>query len=228
MEESTVIVSGFEPFGGEKVNPAAETAQALDGTEILPHVGVRAAILPVTWSGALGALIAAVEGRPGAIRAVVMLGQAGGYPAVGLERVAVNVANGKDNAGEERLEQPVVPPEVVSPEADGQCAPVAYFSTLPLVAIQSRLEAEGLPAFISNTAGNYLCNCVFYGFMHYLAIAWSRSGPGRTAGTNPPPAGFIHVPYLPEQAIGKKPLPPSMSRQDIERSIRLALEVAAG
>ncbi len=214
--ERTILVSGFEPFGEEKVNPAAETALALDGAALLPGVGVRTVIIPVTWSGALAPLAAAaaeLAAGPRTLSAVVMLGQAGGYPAVGLERVAVNASNGKDNAGEERVEQPIV-----SVQAGG---PAAYLSTLPLPAMLARIEAAGLPAFVSNSAGTYLCNFVFYSFLHHLATAWPPALPR-------PAAGFIHVPYLTEQAVGKKPLPPSMSRPDVELAIRLALEAVAG
>ncbi len=237
MGKAKIIVTGFEPFGGEKINPAAEVASALDGVEIAPEVRIETVIVPVTWGAALDPLVLAAErvarNGSGVLLAVVMLGQAGGYPATGLERVAVNVAHGKDNVGEERTEQPIVAAE--------RGGPAAYLSTLPLEAIQGRIEAAGLPVFISNTAGTYLCNFLFYGFMHYLATAWPLTASTAPAGGLPiatvrtstgpvapvPVAGFVHLPYLPEQAIGKRPIPPSMSRADIGRSVRLALEAAA-
>ncbi|RJQ08382.1 MAG: pyroglutamyl-peptidase I [Bacillota bacterium] len=211
-----ILVTGFEPFGGERLNPAAEIAMSHDGAAIRPRGGlpsraavkVRACVLPVTWAGAVKTLIAEVGRTPG-LGAVVMLGQAGGYPAFGLERVAINAANGRDNSGQELVEAPVL--------AGG---PPAYFSTLPLQAILASLESEGLPAFISNSAGTYLCNFAFYALMHHLATAWPSPAP--------PAAGFIHVPYLPEQAIGKKPIPPSLARGEMERAVRVALEVVAG
>ena len=184
-----ILVSGFEPFGGERVNPSVMICEGLDGEEILP---------------------ARPEGGPEGgdrLLAVVMLGQAGGSPGLAVERLAVNVATGLDNAGEQRAENAVVPG-----------GPIAYPSTLPLGAIVAAVEACGLPAFISNTAGTYLCNYVFYGFLHHLATAW---------GDEPPTAGFIHMPYLPEQAIGKKPIPPSLSEADIGRAVRAALRASA-
>jgi pyroglutamyl-peptidase len=223
-----VLLTGFEPFGGETANPAAETANALHGRLLHPGFLVQSAILPVTWDGAFKTLVRAAgaiaASRP--LGAVIMLGQAAGYPAIGLERVAVNTANGKDSSGSERENTPIVA------LPDG--GPPAYFSTLPLDIIQRKIEAAGLPAFISDSAGTYLCNYVFYAFMHYLATVWPEAGaarrpsPALVAGKQPPPpAGFVHVPYLPEQAVGKKPIPPSMSRSDIERAILTALAVTA-
>lgn len=210
----TILVSGFEPFGGEAVNPAADVATALDGRDIAPGFTARSVILPVTWGRSLENLVQSASACPG-LAAVVMLGQAGGYAGIGLERVAVNISHGRDSQGQERFDQPIVP------EADG--GPAAYFSTLPLATISKRIEAAGLPVFISNSAGTYLCNCVFYGFMHRSATA-----PGGGGGPAARPlAGFIHLPYLPEQAIGKKPLPPSLSRIDVERAILTALKVTA-
>jgi len=203
-----ILLTGFEPFGGEKVNPSGGLALSLDGAEIASggvKVRVRSILLPVTWEGAFDRLVEALgEQQPGPA-AVVMLGQAAGYPGLGIERVAVNVCSGKDNDGVERAEQPAVP--------DG---PPAYFSTLPLQAVVRRVESVGLPSSISNSAGTYLCNYVFYRLMHHLS--------GEPA---PPRAGFIHVPYLPEQAVGKRPVPPSMAAADIERGVKAALAAVA-
>jgi len=217
----TILISGFEPFGGEVTNPAAETASTLDGRELAPGVRARSVILPVTWDGAIGALVKIVAGRliPDRLAAVVMLGQAGGYAAIGLERVAVNVSNGRDNTAAERVEAPIVP--------EAGAGPAAYLATLPLESIQKRVEAAGLPAFISNSAGTYLCNYLFYGFMHYLATAWTETAPSGARTRPRPLAGFVHLPYLPEQAVGKKPIPPSMSRGDIERAVLAVLEATA-
>lgn len=215
----SILLTGFQPFGGEEVNPSAEIALALDGEEIDRHAKVKALVLPVDWQEAPGHLLRAIaeasgprpDGncccRPRRLAAVVMLGQAGGYPALGLERVAINVANGKDVAGVERVEEPIA--------AGG---PPAYFSTLPLQAIVRRVEGNGLPAFISGSAGTYLCNYIFYTLMHHLATGWPDPD-------DRPLAGFIHLPYLPSQAVGKKPVPPSMSRTDMELAVWTALSV---
>lgn len=234
---SLILVTGFEPFGGEKVNPSAVVAQSLKGREVAPGVVVRAATIPVTWVGAVPALLEAASrlgatgaadapgaadtpggpDAPGATRAsageepllaVVALGQASGYPGLGLERVAVNIASGVDNAGVERTDEPIVPG-----------GPASYFSTLPLAAMLAAIEAAGIPAFISNSAGTYLCNRVFYGLQHHFH--------GKPPRQPVPLGGFIHVPLLPEQAVGKKPIPPSMSLQDMERGLLAALAVVA-
>jgi pyroglutamyl-peptidase len=220
-----LLVSGFEPFGGERVNPSALVAAELSGLEVAPGYRVRSVTVPVTWAGALPALLKALGAGPsGFPAAVVMLGQAGGYAAIGLERVAVNISSGTDNDGVPRADEPVV-----------EGGPASYLSGLPLRAIVARLGELGLPAFVSNSAGTYLCNFLFYGALHHLAglrESWrgASGSEGRGAGSSSAPAplaGFIHIPYLPEQAVGKNPIPPSMSRGDIVRAVRVALEVTA-
>jgi len=206
--ESVALLTGFKPFGGEKINPSGRLALSLDGRLVKTSRGrpvrVRSVLLPVTWDGAfhpLAAVLKEPESRPAA---VVMLGQAGGITAVAVERVAVNACSGTDTEGAERQDVEAVPG-----------GPPAYFSTLPLRATVRRIESLGLPACISNSAGTYLCNYVFYRLMHHLE--------GRP---DPPPAGFIHVPFVPEQAVGKKPIPPSMAEADIERAVLAALRAA--
>ncbi|HCJ10017.1 MAG TPA: pyroglutamyl-peptidase I [Clostridiales bacterium] len=203
----SVLLTGFEAFGDETVNPSERAALALDGCEAVPGCRVRSVILPVTWDRGPARILNELDALPDAA-AVVMVGQAGGHAGIAVERVAVNVSNGRDETGRTRKEEPVVPG-----------GPPAYFSTLPLEEIVRALAEDGLPAFISNSAGTYLCNCVFYAVMHRLAAAAGRpDGPAKA-----PPAGFVHVPFLPEQAVGKRPLPPSMSLPDIERALRVVI-----
>lgn len=168
----TVLVSGFEPFGGAATNPSWEAAARLAerGQELVGEhvVAVR---LPVTFAGAWPALGAAVrEHEP---QVVVALGLAGGAERVRLERVAVNVRDARipDNAGAQPVDVPVVPG-----------APVGHWSTLPLKASLVEVRALGIPVEVSGTAGTYVCNDVFYALMHH----WG-SAPGRRA-------GFVHVP----------------------------------
>lgn len=202
-----VLLTGFEPFGGETINPSAMIAGGLDGWEVQPGVRVKAAVVPVTWEGAVPAAVAEIEGCGEELAAILMLGQAGGNTAIALERVAVNIRAGKDNAGVERAETDLI--------NDG---PPAYLSTLPLQKMLEAINGRGVPVVISNSAGTYLCNNLFYGVRHHLATTWRYAKP-------PPPAGFIHVPYLPQQAVGKSPVPPSMSSLDIETAVRAALEM---
>lgn len=179
------LVTGFEPFGGEAINPSWEIARALQGRVIggWPVVAVQ---LPCVFDTALPALRAALHRhRP---RAVLALGLAGSRSAISLERVAVNLCDARipDNAGAQPVDRPVI-----------AGAPAAYFTRLPVKALARRLQAAGWPAELSFSAGSFVCNQVFFGLMHAL-----RRRPGV-------PAGFVHVPPLPAQAAahpGSQPL----------------------
>jgi pyroglutamyl-peptidase len=195
----TVLVTGFEPFGGETVNPSWMAAQALHGREIAAH-RVIAAQLPTVFGQSLHALRELLlRHRP---RLVICTGQAGGRAALSLERVAINVDDARipDNVGAQPVDTPVV--------AEG---PTAYFSTLPIKAMLVALTAEGIRAEVSQTAGTFVCNHVFYGLMHELAARRELRG---TRG------GFIHVPWLPGQGQ------PSMQLPEIVEGLRLAMACA--
>lgn len=170
------LVTGFEPFGGSGVNPSAEIARALDARD-LGGVRVVGRVLPVRWFAAIRTAMDAIgEVRPDA---VVMFGQAGVRAAMAIERIGINVCEGKDNAGEDGAGRPIA--------ADG---PDGIFSRLPIGAIAAAVREAGIPAEISNSAGTYLCNHVAYGVPQALAAAGS-----------PIPAGFIHTPLLPRQLV---------------------------
>lgn len=161
-----ILVTGFEPFGGSGFNPSEEIARALDG-RVLSGVPVRGAVLPCVFGDSLAELLRLVaEMRP---QLVICLGVAGGRTCLSLERVAINVDDARipDNAGRSPIDEAVV--------AEG---PVGYWSTLPIKAIRAAWETAGYPCEISQTAGTFVCNHVFYGLMHHFC--------GR--------AGFIHVP----------------------------------
>jgi len=195
----TVLVTGFEPFGGEAVNPSWMAAQALHGREIESH-RVIAAQLPTVFDRSLETLRELLlRHQP---RLVICAGQAGGRTALSLERVAVNVndARIRDNSGAQPIDTPVV--------ADG---PAAYFSSLPIKAMLLALTSAGIRAEVSQTAGTFVCNHVFYGLMHELA---ARPGLRGTRG------GFIHVPWLPGQGQ------PSMALDEIVEGLRLAIACA--
>lgn len=199
-----ILLTGFEPFGGESVNPSWEIARALDGWHCEGHV-VRAALLPCAFGDALAALDAALDAHAPDI--VLCLGQAGGRPEISIERVAVNVDDARipDNRGRQPVDAPVVP--------DG---PAAYFSTLPIKAIARDVREAGVAAAVSNTAGTFVCNHVFYALMHRVA---TRPGLARAR------AGFVHVPYTPEQVAGRMDVP-SMSLDAQVAGIRQALRTA--
>jgi len=202
MSWRVVLVTGFEAFGGHAANPSLDVAKALDGRAVGGAV-VRSAILPVHHAEAVPQVSRLLdEGNP---LAVVHLGLAGGRARIALERVAVNVMDfdTPDNAGYRARGAPCVPG-----------GPVAYFATLPLAAILAALLAEGIPAYVSNTAGTYLCNQTLYGTLHLLV---QRGHPAR--------AGFIHLPLLPAMVAASGLEQPSMDAGLMVRAVEIALGV---
>src|SRR5947209_2208405 len=196
------LVTGFEPFGGEPVNPAIEAVHRLP--KRLGAVEIHTAVLPAVFRRALDALEDAVIASDPDI--VLSVGQAGGRAALSLERVAINLDDARipDNAGQQPIDRPIVPG-----------GPAAYFTSLPIKAAAAALREAGLPAIVSNTAGSFVCNHVFYGLMH---LAATRRLDLR--------GGFLHVPYLPSQAA-RQDGAPSMALDDIVRGIGIVLTVAA-
>jgi len=201
----TVLLTGFEPFNRETINPAWEAVRALDGwseADFMEGFVVHARQLPCVFGAAIDTIGAAIdELQPGLVIAV---GQAGGRHDLSIERVAINVDDAPipDNDQRQLVDQPIV--------ADG---PAAYFSTLPIKAIVQALRAGGLPASVSQTAGTFVCNHVFYGLMHHV----SKRAPMR--------AGFIHIPYLPQQAAAH-PGAASMALADMIEGLRIAVRTA--
>lgn len=193
------MITGFDAFGGAELNPSWLAVKALHRRQILGH-RVVAARLPTVYGESLKSLDALLRLHRPVL--VVCVGQAGGRSSISLERVAINVDDAPiaDNAGAQPVDASVVPG-----------APVAYFSTLPIKAMLVALQREGLPAEVSQTAGTFVCNHVFYGLMHALA---SNRLLRRTKG------GFVHVPWLPEQGA------PSMPLGDVVKGLRIALRCA--
>jgi len=202
-KQATILLTGFEPFGGSPVNPSQQIVEAL-AADAPPGVALRTTLLPVDTLGAPDAIRVAIDAiQPSA---VVMLGQAGRRTAVSIERVAINVLDFRipDNSDRQPVDEPVVP-----------SGPAAYFSTLPIKAIVQAVRQAGVPAAVSNTAGTYLCNQAMYIALHHIA----------QQGLNIP-AGFIHVPSLPEQ-VHERPDTPSMALSAARTAIRAALIVVA-
>lgn len=197
-----VLVTGFDPFGGEAVNPALEVVKRLDGRSVAGASVVALEIPTVRWK-ALEKLEAAIEKFDPVL--VVAVGQAGGRVDITLERVAINVDDYRipDNEGNQPIDEAI--------EAEG---PAAYWSTLPVKSMVAAIRERGIPASVSNSAGTFLCNHVFYGLMHRL-----HGEGGRRRG------GFIHIPYLPEQAarLGGQP---SMSLDMLLSGLEAALQAA--
>lgn len=195
-----ILLTGFEPFDGDSVNPSGEVAKRLDGRVIGDHV-VRSVILPVQHEAAR-AVVAPLLEAPG-LAALVQLGLAGGRARISLERVAVNVMD---------YPRPDARGQVLRDVACVEGGPAAYFNTLPLREMLAALIAEGIPAAISNTAGTYLCNDISYTTLHALA------GLGLSI-----PAGFIHLPYLPSMVSEHNLEEPSMDLPMMIRGIEIAL-----
>lgn len=198
----TVLVTAFEPFGGESLNPSWEAVHALDG-KTLGGAHIVARQLPVVFSDVLGVLYAAMdEVQPDLILSV---GQAGGRSDITLERIGINVDDARipDNAGQQPVDEPIV--------ADG---PAGYFSTLPIKAIVAALREAGIPASVSQTAGTFTCNRVMYGLLHRLHTQGNRVR-----------GGFVHIPYLPEQSA-RHPGAPSMARDNVMQALEIAIRVS--
>lgn len=176
QRQPTLLLTGFEPFDGEAVNPSWEVARALDG-QVIGGWRVAALQLPCVFGRSLAVLEAAIGRRRPA--GVVALGLAGNRGAISVERVAVNLIDARiaDNAGAQPVDVPVV-----------AGAPLALATRLPAKAIVARLQSEGLRAELSLSAGSFVCNEVMFGLLHRL-----RRRPAV-------PAGFIHLPPLPGQA----------------------------
>ena len=194
-----ILVTGFEPFGGEKINPALEAVLQLqdryDGIEVIK------AILPVVFYKSIRILEDLIEYHTPDV--VLCIGQAGGRSYISIERVAINIDDARipDNDGQLPIDLPL--------RKDG---PAAYFSNLPIKAIVQNIQMQGIPAQISNTAGTYVCNHILFGLMDVIAQKYPQIR-----------GGFIHVPYVPSQ-VAQMPNTPSMNLVDIIRAIEIAIE----
>lgn len=196
---ATVLLTGFAPFGGADTNVSWQVAQLLGGTVIDGHT-VIAAQLPTEFDVSLEALTDLIDKHNPVL--VVCLGQADGRQAISLERIAINIADARiaDNAGKQPVDKPVV-----------SGGPPAYFTGLPIKAMLGALQQAGIAGEVSQTAGTFVCNHVFYGMMHTLERRRAMQGVR---------GGFIHLPLLPEQ--GK----PNMSLDDMRRGICVAIACA--
>ncbi len=199
MTPSRILVTAFEPFGSETLNPTMKILERL-GTP--PGTTLKRLVLPVVFGRSLERLEEALDAfRPDI---VLGLGQAGGRALVSLERVAINLDDARipDNAGQQPIDMAVV-----------TGAPAAYFSTLPLKRMLQVLLGAGIPAHVSQSAGTYVCNHVMYGLLHAL----TEHHPGARG-------GFVHVPFLPEQAAQHGA--PSLSLDLLVQAVELCLEVS--
>ena len=202
----TLLLTGFEPFGDDpgdqQLNPSAAIASALHGQQI-GDWRISGHILPCEYGRSARVLKTLM--REYAPQAVLCLGQAGGRSVISIERIAINwdEAALADNAGVLRSGQPIL-----------KTAPAAYFSTLPIHAMQSALLQQNIPVEISSSAGQFVCNHVFFLLMHTLR---------KEKGHPKLPAGFVHVPYLPEQAKAINAATPAMPLAQMQAGIATAI-----
>jgi pyroglutamyl-peptidase len=197
-----LLLTGFEPFGSNTSNPSQKLVESLPEDSI-KEINLFKVILPVDQAHAPTVLKTYLnKHKPDA---VLCFGLASGRAKISLERVAINLMDFRipDNAGNTITDQAVV--------AGG---PAAYFSTLPVRSMLAALQAEGIPAELSLSAGAYLCNQVFYTLMHWLM-----------QGNLPVKAGFIHLPALPEEAAQTGKATPSLT---LDQDIRAALIMIKG
>ena len=193
-----LILTGFEPFRGERINPSWEVARGFDG-DVIGGMQIKSVRVPVGCAKAARRIIGAiVRYRP---RAVIGLGEAGGRPAISLERIAINLAD--ERGALAKSGDPGFTPVV-------RGGPDAYFSRLPLRAIIRELDRKEIPASVSLTAGVYACNALMYAALHQL-----RRKPTV-------PVGFIHLPYEARQAGRHRSLP-TMAITQMENAVRIAI-----
>ena len=195
-----ILLTAFDPFGGEPVNPSWEAVRLLRapaGTE------VKKLLLPTVFGRSGDLLCAALAAeRPDL---TLCIGQAAGRPAITPERIGVNLMDASipDNAGFQPQEEPVIPG-----------APAAYFARLPVAALAEAIRAAGVPARVSNSAGLFVCNALLCRLLHEIETHYPQMR-----------GGFVHVPCLPEQAerLGKGAALPSLTLPEIVRGLQAAL-----
>jgi pyroglutamyl-peptidase len=193
-----LLITGFDPFGNENINPAWEAVKLLPSK--IEGVEVIKLQIPTVFKKSINTILeGAKDHKPDVI---ICVGQAGGRYDLTVERVAINLddARIKDNEGNQPIDEPVY--------ADGADA---YFTSLPLKAMVEEIQKNNIPASISNTAGTYVCNHVMYGVLYHIEkYALAKKG------------GFIHVPFIPQQVLDKKNMP-SMDLKCIARGLEVAI-----
>lgn len=178
-----LLITGFDPFGGEKINPAWEAVKALPSK--VGNVEVIKLQIPTIFHESTKVLLEGIEEHKPDV--TICVGQAGGRYDISMERVAINIDDARieDNVGNQPVDEAIY--------LDGDSA---YFTNLPIKAMVEEAKAEGVPSSVSNTAGTFVCNHIMYSLMYHI----NKSNVTKKG-------GFIHVPYIPAQVIGKKNTP---------------------
>lgn len=198
-----ILITGFDPFGGETVNPAYEAVKLLPDT--IAGAEIIKLEVPTRFHRAGAVMEDAMQRhKPDA---VICVGQAGGRAAITPEKVAINLMDGRipDNAGYQPVDAPI--------REDGE---TAYFTSLPVKAMVQRMRDAGIPAAVSYTAGTYVCNYLLYTLLYLIDKKYPNVR-----------GGFIHVPYAMEQVINKPLGTPSMDLRQIARGLETAVEAVA-
>jgi pyroglutamyl-peptidase len=196
-----VLITGFDPFGGEKINPAWEAVKGIkdtiEGAEIIKLE------IPTVFNKSIEKVKEAMELEKPDI--VLCIGQAGGRYDMTVERVAINVDDARieDNEGNQPIDIPVF--------EDGENA---YFSNLPIKAMVEEIKGQGIPASISNSAGTFVCNHIMYGVLYHINKTYKNMR-----------GGFIHVPFINEQVLDKKNQP-YMPVEHITKALEAAIKAA--
>ena len=198
-----ILVTGFDPFGGESVNPAYEAVKLLP--DVIGGAEIFKLEIPTVFSLSGPAVEEGIRKYQPDV--VICVGQAGGRASISVEKVAINFVDARipDNNGEQPLDEPL--------QAGG---PAAYFATLPVKAMVQHVKEAGLPCYLSFTAGTYVCNSIMYNVLYMC----EKRYPGIRA-------GFIHVPYACGQVIDKANTTPSMPLETIAKSLEYAIEAVA-
>lgn len=190
-----IIVTGFDPFGGETINPSIECVKALPEIEGVELIRLE---LPTVFKESAKRLNEVINDvKPDAVLSV---GQAGGRPGITMERIAINVDDARipDNISQQPIDEAI--------QLDGEAA---YFTTLPIKRIVKAIREAGISAEVSNSAGTFVCNHIMY-----------QSLFAATKADKPFKAGFMHIPFIPEQTTDK----PSLPLEESTRALQIAIE----
>jgi pyroglutamyl-peptidase len=198
-----ILVSGFDPFGGDKLNPAYEAVKLIPTT--VAGAEVVTVEIPTVFGKCADVLKAAIDvHKPDA---VLCVGQAGGRSVMSIEKVAINLDEARipDNEKRQPLDTPI--------KEDG---PTAYFSSLPVKAIVQNIKAHGIPSSVSYTAGTFVCNDVMYRLLYMIDREYKHLR-----------GGFIHVPFDTAQVTDRPEGTPSMPVATIAKALEYAIEAIA-
>lgn len=190
-----IIVTGFDPFGGEKINPSIECVKAFPEIEGVELIRLE---LPTVFKESAKRLNEVInEVKPDAVLSV---GQAGGRPGITMERIAINVDDARipDNISQQPIDETI--------QTKGAAA---YFSTLPIKRIVKAIREAGIPVEVSNSAGTFVCNHIMYQALF-----------AATKAEKPFKAGFMHIPFIPEQTTDK----PSLPLEESTKALQIAIE----